>query len=107
MRVFGKITKKMGGKIPTSDIFRTFGKEYKCIFVGDAQMSPYEIITPGGGNEHFNDEPGSVWLERAVEQWPSNLWINPTPKMNGIFTFNQFDKRNFYEQDGTFDNPRN
>ncbi|MAW97557.1 MAG: VWA domain-containing protein [Alphaproteobacteria bacterium] len=64
----------------TSDIFRTFGKEYKCIFVGDAQMSPYEIISPGGGNEHFNDEPGSVWLERAVEQWPSNLWINPTPK---------------------------
>ena len=70
----------------TLDIFRTFGKEYKCIFVGDAQMSPYEILSPGGGNEHFNDEPGSVWLERAVEQWPSNLWINPTPKNEWEFS---------------------
>ena len=42
-------------------------------------MSPYEIISPGGGNEHYNDEPGSVWLEKAVDQWPANLWINPTP----------------------------
>ena len=49
-------------------------------------MSPYEIISPGGGNEHFNDEPGSVWLERAVEQWPSNLWINPTPKNEWEFS---------------------
>ena len=45
-------------------------------------MSPYEIISPGGGNEHFNDEPGSVWLERAINQWPSNIWINPLPKKN-------------------------
>jgi len=62
----------------TSEIFRTYGKEYKCIFVGDASMSPYEIIVPGGANEHFNQEPGQVWLERAITQWPSNVWINPT-----------------------------
>ncbi len=66
----------------TLEILRTYGKEYKCIFVGDASMSPYEIISPGGGNEHFNDEPGSVWLERAINQWPSNIWINPLPKKN-------------------------
>jgi uncharacterized protein with von Willebrand factor type A (vWA) domain len=62
----------------TSEIFRTYGNEYKCIFVGDASMSPYEIIVPGGANEHFNQEPGQVWLERAITQWPSNIWINPT-----------------------------
>ena len=66
-------------RFSTSEVFRTFGKEYKCIFVGDASMSPYEILMPGGGNEHFNDEPGKVWLERAIDQWPSNLWINPIP----------------------------
>ena len=62
----------------TSEIFRTYGKEYKCIFVGDASMSPYEIIVPGGANEYFNQESGQVWLERAITQWPSNVWINPT-----------------------------
>ena len=43
-------------------------------------MSPYEIMIPGGGNEHYNEEPGNVWLERAINQWPSNLWINPIPE---------------------------
>ena len=62
----------------TTEIFRTYGKEYKCIFVGDASMSPYEILVEGGGNEHFNQEIGQVWLERAIAQWPSNVWINPT-----------------------------
>ena len=64
----------------TYEIMRTYGKDYKCIFVGDASMSPYEVMSPGGANEHFNDEPGRVWLERARENWPSNLWINPIPK---------------------------
>tara|TARA_Y100001968_G_scaffold141490_1_gene129348 strand:+ start:350 stop:1546 length:1197 start_codon:yes stop_codon:yes gene_type:complete len=64
----------------TTEIFRTYSKEYKCIFVGDAAMSPYEIMIPGGGNEHYNEEPGNVWLERAINQWPSNLWINPIPE---------------------------
>ena len=61
----------------TLEIFRTYGKEYKCIFVGDASMSPYEILIPGGANEYFNQESGQAWLERAITQWPSNLWINP------------------------------
>ena len=61
----------------TLEIFRTYGKEYKCIFVGDASMSPYEILIPGGANEHFNQESGQAWLERVITQWPSNLWINP------------------------------
>ena len=64
----------------TLDVIRTFGKEYKCIFVGDASMSPYEIMLPGAGNEHYNKEAGSVWLERVVNHWKSHLWINPTPQ---------------------------
>jgi uncharacterized protein len=65
--------------LPTWDVLRTFGRDWKCIFVGDASMSPYEIAFTGGANEHWNAEAGQVWLERAREQWPSHLWINPTP----------------------------
>jgi uncharacterized protein with von Willebrand factor type A (vWA) domain len=65
---------------PTDEVLRTFGPDYKCIFVGDASMSPYEIAWPGGANEHWNPEAGQVWLERALAQWPDNLWINPVPE---------------------------
>ena len=75
---FDKIyNRRWNERLSTYDVIRTYGKEFKCIFVGDATMSPYEIVIPGGGNEHFNDEPGRVWLERAITQWPSYIWINP------------------------------
>lgn len=67
-------------QIPTWDVLRTYGSDYKCIFVGDASMSPYEILHPGGANEHWNAEAGQVWLERACAQWPAHLWINPLPE---------------------------
>ncbi|TCP42232.1 vWA domain-containing protein [Rhodovulum marinum] len=66
--------------IPTRELLRTYGPDYKCIFVGDASMSPYEIAFAGGANEHWNEEPGRVWLERVRAQWPDNLWINPVPE---------------------------
>ncbi|RYH03249.1 VWA domain-containing protein [Salipiger sp. IMCC34102] len=62
---------------PTWEVLRTYGSDWKCIFVGDASMSPYEIAMPGGANEHWNAEAGSVWLERARDQWPQHVWINP------------------------------
>ncbi len=65
---------------PTMDILRSYGSDYKCIFVGDAAMSPYEILHPGGANEHWNPEAGEVWLTRAATQWPHHLWINPVPE---------------------------
>lgn len=71
---------------PTDEIIRTYGPDYKCIFVGDASMSPYEIAYPGGANEHWNAEPGQVWLQRAREQWKSNLWINPIPEKYWTYT---------------------
>ena len=50
-------------RFSTYDIIRTYGKEYKTIFVGDASMSPYEILMPGGGNEHYNEETGKFGLK--------------------------------------------
>lgn len=61
----------------TWDVLHTYGPEYKCIFVGDASMSPYEIAIAGGANEHWNEEPGQIWLQRARDQWPNHIWINP------------------------------
>ncbi|MDB2407524.1 VWA domain-containing protein [Jannaschia sp.] len=65
---------------PTQEVLNTYGPDYRCIFVGDASMSPYEIAYPGGANEHWNAEAGQVWLDRARDQWGSHLWINPTPE---------------------------
>ena len=67
-------------QIPTFEVLNTYGKEYKCIFVGDASMSPYEILFPGGANEHFNKIAGKDWLFKAISQWESHMWINPVPK---------------------------
>lgn len=73
-------------QLDTMEVLRTYGSDYKCIFVGDASMSPYEIAYPGGANEHWNAEAGSVWLTRAREQWTSNLWINPIPEKYWPYT---------------------
>ncbi|WP_435661041.1 vWA domain-containing protein [Leisingera caerulea] len=73
-------------KIPTHEVLRTYGPDYKCIFVGDASMSPYEIAYPGGANEHWNEEAGQVWLQRARDAWASNLWINPVPEKYWDYT---------------------
>ena len=70
----------------TQEVLRTYGPDYRCIFVGDASMSPYEIAYPGGANEHWNPEAGSVWLTRAREQWKSSLWINPIPEKYWSYT---------------------
>ncbi len=72
--------RRWDAQIPTAEILRTYGPDWKCIFVGDATMSPYEITHPGGANEHWNPEAGHVWLARARQQWPGNLWINPVPE---------------------------
>jgi len=73
-------TRRWNAQIPTLDVLRTYGADWKCIFVGDASMSPYELVTPGGASEHMNPEPGQTWLERARDQWPDHLWINPVPE---------------------------
>ncbi|MFU1476750.1 vWA domain-containing protein [Roseovarius sp. C7] len=78
--------RRWDAKTPTWEVLNTYGPDYKCIFVGDASMSPYEIAYPGGANEHWNEEPGQLWLTRAREQWPANLWINPVPERHWGYT---------------------
>lgn len=78
--------RRWDARMPTWEVLRTFGADYKCIFVGDASMSPYEIAMPGGANEHWNDESGQVWLARAREHWPANVWLNPVPKAHWDYT---------------------
>jgi uncharacterized protein with von Willebrand factor type A (vWA) domain len=65
---------------PTHDIIRTYGRDHKVIFVGDATMSPYEILYPGGSVEHWNEEPGAAWLQRMTATWPNMVWLNPEPR---------------------------
>jgi len=78
--------RRWDAQTPTWEVMRTYGSDYKCIFVGDASMSPYEVAHPGGANEHWNAEPGQTWLTRAREQWPSHMWINPVPEKHWGYT---------------------
>lgn len=78
--------RRWDAQIATADILRTYGSDYKCIFVGDASMSPYEIAYPGGANEHHNADSGETWLTRARDQWPNHLWINPLAQNHWPYT---------------------
>ncbi len=78
--------RRWNAQTPTAEVLRTYGSDYKCIFVGDASMSPYEILHPGGASEHWNAEAGQVWLERACAQWPNHLWINPVRQEHWQYT---------------------
>ena len=67
--------------VGTSEVMRTYGPDWKLIVVGDATMSPYEVTYAGGSVEHWNAEPGSVWLQRLMKAYPKYVWINPQPQM--------------------------
>ena len=73
-------------RIPTTEVMNTYGPEYKCVFVGDASMSPYEIAYPGGSVEHWNEEAGAVWLQRLLTNWPHAIWLNPKPHDHWKYT---------------------
>ncbi len=66
-------------RIPLLDVIHTFNRDHKLIFVGDAAMSPYEIMVAGGSVEHWNEEPGHVWLKRLLNAFPKAVWLNPEP----------------------------
>ncbi len=74
-------------KFATWDIIRKYNKDYKLILVGDATMSPYEIIQPGGSVEYHNEEPGAEWLQRLTHAFPNFAWINPEPP--GVWPYRQ------------------
>ncbi|AHG63259.1 vWA domain-containing protein [Advenella mimigardefordensis] len=64
----------------TWELLRTYNTNWRVIFVGDATMSPYEIVHPGGSVEHYNKEAGAVWLARILDAWPKAVWLNPEPQ---------------------------
>lgn len=72
--------RRMNERISTWDILNKFGADYRIVFVGDATMAPYEITHSGGSVEHWNDEPGAVWIERFNNHYDKLIWINPTPQ---------------------------
>ena len=73
-------------RISTLDIIHKYGADYKLIFVGDATMSPYEIVYAGGSVEHWNEEPGAVWIKRLLTTYPKAVWLNPEPRQRWEFT---------------------
>jgi len=79
--------RRFAEKTPTWDIIRKYNKDYKLIFVGDATMSPYEILQPGGSVEYNNEEAGAEWIQRLTHAFPKNAWINPEPQ--GVWQYRQ------------------
>ncbi|GEP10268.1 vWA domain-containing protein [Methylobacterium gnaphalii] len=69
-----------------TDVIRTYGSDYRVVFVGDASISPYEIAMAGGSVEHWNEEPGQVWLNRVLDHFPKAAWLNPVPEAHWAYT---------------------
>ena len=74
-------------RFPTWDILRKYPADTKLIFVGDATMSPYEILQPGGSVEYDNEEAGAAWLQRFTNAFPKFIWLNPEPE--GLWQYRQ------------------
>ncbi len=72
--------RRMREVTPTWDILHKYPADYRVVFVGDAAMSPYEIVMKGGAIEHWNEEAGAVWLQRFVNIYEHLIWINPVPE---------------------------
>ncbi|MDH5330231.1 MAG: hypothetical protein OEW27_09805 [Aquincola sp.] len=79
--------RRFSEKFATWDLIRKYNKDYKLIFIGDATMSPYEILQPGGSVEYNNEEAGAEWLQRLTHAFPRCAWINPEPQ--GVWQYRQ------------------
>jgi uncharacterized protein with von Willebrand factor type A (vWA) domain len=72
--------RRHGERTPLFELLRKFPPDYRVVFVGDASMSPYEIVQPGGSIEHWNDEAGAVWMQRVTQRFQRHAWLNPEPQ---------------------------
>ena len=84
--VWTENARRHDGRTPLVDVIRTYGSDYRVVFVGDASMSPYEIAVPGGSVEHWNEEAGAVWLGRLLDHFPKAAWLNPVPETHWAYT---------------------
>jgi hypothetical protein len=78
--------RRHGERMPLPQLMRTYGRDYRLVIVGDATMSPYEILQPGGSIEHWNEEPGAAWMKRLLATYPRHAWLNPEPPDRWEFT---------------------
>jgi uncharacterized protein with von Willebrand factor type A (vWA) domain len=85
-RVWKTNARRHNEATPTWDMLHTYPHDYKLIFVGDASMSPYEIMQPGGSVEHMNEETGAVWMQRLTRTYPHAVWLNPVPEAHWDYT---------------------
>ncbi len=85
-RVWRDNSRRRQAPIPTWQVLHTYGRDYKVIFVGDASMSPFEVIQPGGSVEHWNEESGWTWMQRFVEHFQESVWLNPVPRRAWQYT---------------------
>jgi len=85
-RVWKENRRRLDDTTPTWDVLHTYPHDYKVIFVGDASMSPYEIMAPGGSIEHFNEETGAIWVERVARTYPACVWLNPVQEKDWDYT---------------------
>jgi len=85
-KVWKENRRRFDATTPTWDVLHTYPHDYKAIFVGDASMSPYEIMAPGGSVEHFNEETGAIWMERVARTYPACVWLNPVAEKDWDYT---------------------
>ncbi|MCC5921375.1 MAG: VWA domain-containing protein [Cyclobacteriaceae bacterium] len=78
--------RRWNDRVPTYEVFNTFNSDYHLIIVGDASMSPYEILYKGGANEYMNAETGATWIKRITERFPKSVWLNPVPENEWQYT---------------------
>jgi len=84
--VWTENARRHDARTPVQEVIRTYGSDYRVVFVGDASMSPYEIAVPGGSVEHWNEEPGAAWLGRLLNHFPKAAWLNPIPETHWAYT---------------------
>ena len=85
-KVWRENRRRWNDTTPTWELLHTYAHDYKIIFVGDASMSPYEIMAPGGSVEHYNEETGAAWMERVARTYPACVWLNPVPEREWGYT---------------------
>lgn len=73
-------------RVATQELLRSYSRDYRVILVGDAAMSPYEIVQPGGSVEHWNEESGATWMQRLVRAFPRLVWLNPQAQARWHYT---------------------
>lgn len=89
--------RRFSERVPTFSLLNKYNGDYRCVIVGDASMSPWELVYPNGSVEHNNDEPGLAWLDRIKAKYPHTVWLNPVPQDEWKWTESIGMLNDFYE----------